>query len=156
MRWRNGLVLLLLAALVATSFPVAAQPLPDGEFYGEQQFDPTVEILLATGNGLLAGYNGYLLLRGKRRHFVAGAAVILGSIGIAIGMRDGANYPTADLAFGGLAVAAGAAQLISYYAPGGAWGVGRRRTRARMSALPIRAPGSSAWSVAISVRLSRL
>ena len=105
----------LLLTLFAGFATVGAQPLPDGEFYGDQQFDPTVEVLVAAGNGLLAGYNGYLLLRGRRRQFVAGAAVILGSIGLAIGLRDEANYPTADLLFGAAAVTAGAAQMLAFH-----------------------------------------
>ena len=68
--------------------------------------------MLAVGNGVLAGYNGLLLYQRRRRHFAAGSAVILGSIALAIGMRDGANYPTADIAFGAAAVATGAAHLL--------------------------------------------
>lgn len=101
-----GMLLLLCSA------DLVAQPLPEGEYYGGQTFSPEVELILAGGNALLAGYNGYLLAQNRRRSFPGGLAVITGAISLSIGFREEANYPTLDLALGAAAVLAGAAQML--------------------------------------------
>lgn len=109
---RRGWILLMLIVCLAQPMTSSAQDLPDGDLFGEQQFSPTIEIMLAAGNGLLAGYNGFMYARGMRRDFVAGLSVITGSIGLAIGLREGANYPQVDVITGVAAILAGGAQLL--------------------------------------------
>lgn len=118
-----------------------AQNLPEGDFYGEQEFSPTVEVLLAAGNGVLAAYNGYLFTRGFRRDLPAGLAVVTGAIAVSIGMRDGANYPAADLAFGTAAIVAGGAQLLFRRAWPGSFHLGNHELT--VDAVPV-SPASEA------------
>ena len=143
------LALLLFACTSASR--TYGQQVPDGDFFNEQSFSPAVEIAVATGNGLLASYNGYLLLRNRRRHFAAGAAVILGAVGIAIGSREGANYPTADLAFGAAAVLAGGANILLHHMT---WyrdpGVG---AGSRVTAIPALAHDGERLRPSLTVRL---